>query len=228
MNTGDDKISAWLDGSLDKDGAARMTHLAATDHTVAMRALRLRHLDELVRSAVPAEDTVPQELLERLGLAAPMQGDDVVQGSGVVDLAEARRAREDASSARQDVVRGKPSALWRMAAQVAIVAGIGVSLAIWKIPGENKDEPRADYRTLSNASVTTVRLTNALIMFAPGTDEGAARAIASAAGAQLLGKPNGAGAWKAAIVPGRRDAVLAALREDGRVTMAEAVDGTAP
>ena len=50
----DDIIHAWLDGTLDKDGAQRMTDLAANDDTFARRVLRMQHLDELVRTAVPA------------------------------------------------------------------------------------------------------------------------------------------------------------------------------
>ncbi|HXD03135.1 MAG TPA: hypothetical protein VN627_07485, partial [Novosphingobium sp.] len=65
----DQQLSAWLDGGLDDDGNAKMADLAARNEDVASRAARLRHMDELVRAAVPAEEEIPAELLTRLGLA---------------------------------------------------------------------------------------------------------------------------------------------------------------
>ena len=62
-------------------------------------------------------------------------------------------------------------------------------------------------------------------MFSDATDPATARRIAGAAGASLVGEPTAGGAWKASIAPTRRDAVLAVLRRDARVSMAETIDG---
>jgi len=215
----DAAISAWLDGEIDKDGDAAMTKLAASNEAFAARAQRLRHLDELVRSAVPADEAIPAALLERLGLA------DVAEAPKVVSLAEAREAR--ARAAQGGSVLPGTSRFWRIAAQVAIVAGLGLGLAVWNGPARSPQD-QAAYRTLSNASAPSAVRTNGIVVFAPGIGADKARAIAATAGARLVGEPNAAGAWKLSAASGRRDAVLAALRADKSVVMAEAVDGEQP
>lgn len=219
---GDIEISAWLDGMMDKDGALAMTELAASDETMAARAERLRHIDDLVRSAVPAEEAIPPELLERLGLSG------VATADKVVNLAAARKERGRRAEAR--AARTAPvgrNGLWRIAAQVALVAGLGASLALWNA-SSNTRQGDASYRTLSDAAQPAALRANAMVVFAPGVDAAGARAIAAGAGARLIGEPNAAGAWKLALAPARRDAVLAALRADDRVTLAEAMDGQVP
>jgi hypothetical protein len=187
---------------------------------------------------VPAEPAIPAALLERLGLAeAPVRGT-------VVDLAAARQAQ-----ALRQTASSRPSPLGRnpflkIAAQVAIIAGLGVSLAVLGVPGQqvpgsasysgpdagpdSGPDPAADYRVLGAAPDLAAPEANALVKFAPGIAAGEADRIAAAAGLRLLGAPSAAGAWKAAVVPGRRDAVLEALRADRRVELAEPIDGGTP
>lgn len=222
----DDRIYAWLDGTLDKDGAQRMTDLAANDETFAMRVERLRHLDDLVRIAVPADPEIPAALLERLGLAdAPVPGT-------VIDFAAAKQARSSRHVSGIEVDTG-PSrfgrvAFLKVAAQVAIIAGLGVSVAVFTVPEQKTADPAADYRALGSSPNAASREANALVKFAPGLAPGEAARVAAAAGLQLVGAPNAAGAWKAIIAPGRREAVLDTLRADRRVTMAEPIDQAAP
>ncbi|MDF8331750.1 hypothetical protein [Novosphingobium cyanobacteriorum] len=217
----DARLSAWIDGMLDEQGDEAMRELIAGNAVAAARADRLRHMDALVRQAVPQEDELPAGLLARLGLAdAPAQ-----ESSNVVSLASARDARV------AKPVAAPANRLWRIAAQVALVGGVGLTLATFAVPhGPKPDE--ADYRALSNASRSAPADVNALVVFAPGTDEARARALSGKVGARLVGAPNDAGAWKLAIDPARRDAVLAGLRADPQVTMAEPVDqpaaGTRP
>lgn len=207
-------FAAWLDGELDEDGAAHMAKLVASDEGLALRAERIRHLDGLVRQAVPEEE-VPAELLERLGLAsAPVSAE-------VVDLSAARRARAEAAGTKAGPERRFN--LSRLAAQVALVAGLGLAVTFWQNTASERDAP---FRTLSNAGHSAPA--NGMVVFAPGTDAAAARAIAGAAGAALVGTPNDAGAWKLAMPAGRRAAILASLRRDERVTLAEPIDGQTP
>lgn len=208
----DARLSAWIDGMLDEQGDEAMRELIAGNAAAAARADRLRHMDTLVHQAVPQEDEVPAELLARLGLA----DGPVAETSNVVSLASARETR------------AKPAAapahhFWRIAAQVALVGGVGLALATFAVPHGPRPE-EADYRALSNASRAAPADVNALVVFAPGIDEGRARALVGKAGARLVGAPNEAGAWKLAVDPSRRDAVLAGLRADPQVTMAEPVD----
>ena len=222
----DAEIGAWLDGMLDKDGAARMSELAASDETIATRVQRLRHIDGLIRAAVPGDEAIPAALLDRLGLAA------TPAAAGVISIAGARRHRETMAAARTAKARTgwlAAPGLRRIAAQVALVLGLGIGAAIWLAPHGDK-AGRADYRALGDrpAADTAQDGINALVVFAEGTDTATARRIAQEAGARLVGTPSDAGAWKAAIAPARRGAVLDALRRDDRVMLAEAIDGARP
>jgi negative regulator of sigma E activity len=219
MMPDDEAIAAWLDGTLDPDGARRMTELAANDEAFARRVARLRQLDDLVRAAVPTEDSIPDALLARLGLAPAPAGSAVV-----VDLAAARQER---------AVRAAPAVRagggWRrLAAQLALVAGVGLAVAVLSRPAEQAADPAAQYRALGAAPAAASREANALVKFAPGVAADEAGRIAGAAGARLFGAPNAAGAWKAVVAPSHRDAALGALRGDSRVVMAEPIDGAAP
>ncbi|MBC2669661.1 anti-sigma factor family protein [Novosphingobium piscinae] len=218
------RLSAWLDGELDKEGADSMSALISTDESLAGRAERMQRIDALVRAAVPEED-VPAELLQRLGLAPSTPTTEVV------DLAVARRERSLSATPAAAQRQWSGPALWRIAAQVLVIGGVGLGAALWLTPGEHQAEPAAAYRTLSNApraAQSAAPVVNAVIVFANGTDSAAVQQLAATAGARLVGPPNGAGAWKASIAPGRRDAVLDALRRDRRVTMAEPLDGATP
>lgn len=219
----DAEIGAWVDGALDSEGAARMSELVASDEAVALRALRLRHIDGLVRAAVPRDDDIPAELLARLGLAG-MDG-----AADVSSIAAARLARESKAAARA-APRWLDSAGWRrIAAQVALVLGLGTGAAIWLAP-HGSTSGDAAYRTLGDRPAADAAQAdiNALLVFAEGTNAATARRIAQDAGARLVGTPSDAGAWQAAITPSRRDAVLEVLRRDDRVALAEAIDGSRP
>jgi len=217
----DEKILAWLDGALEPDGAAHMTDLAARDETFARRVERLRHLDDLVRAAVPEEPEIPAALLARLGLAEPPVS------AAVVDIAAARQVR----AARQATVAplriGRPI-YFKVAAQVAVIAVAGLAVALFAVPGQRADDPAAEYRVLGSAAAPAAPKANALIKFAPGLAKGDETRIAASVGLSLIGGPNAAGAWKADVAPGRRDAVLQALRADARVVMAEPIDEATP
>ncbi|MFM9934897.1 MAG: hypothetical protein ACKVOL_01720 [Novosphingobium sp.] len=222
----DDMIYAWLDGALDKDGAQQMTDVAANDETFALRVERLRHLDDLVRAAVPTEPEITAALLERLGLAdAPTQ-------CTVIDFAAAKQARGSRPVSGLEASTGPSrfgrAAFLKVAAQVAIIAGLGLSVAVFTVPGQKAAEPAADYRVLGFVPDAAARKANALVKFVPGLAPAEAARIAAAAGVQLVGAPNAAGAWKAVAAPGRREAVLEALRADRRVSLAEPIDQAVP
>ena len=114
---------------------------------------------------------------------------------------------------------------WKIAAQVAIIAGLGLAAAVFTMPGQQALDPAADYRTLSSAPVVAAGKANVLIKFSEGLASADANRISAEAGLQLVGVPNAAGAWKAVAAPARRDAVLDTLRADPHVAMAEPIDG---
>jgi hypothetical protein len=209
LPSGDHDIAAWIDGELPPDAAAAVAQAAMADPGLAAAADRIRRLDDLVRQAVTPAEALPADLLVQLGLqdAAP-----------VVDLAAARAARQAAPA---PVITARRWPMMRMAAQVLLVAGLGIVVAVWQMPGT---APNAAYRTLSNGAAPSAA--NGLVMFAPGVDAATAGAIVSAAGGRLLATPNAAGAWQLRLPAGRRDAALAALRNDPRVRLAEPLDGS--
>lgn len=208
------EIGAWLDGELDEDEANRMARLVASDEGVALRADRIRQLDGLVRQAIPQEE-IPEDLLKRLGLA------ETHTSAEIVDLAAARLARAKPEQVNAGTARR--STMYRIAAQIAFVTALGAAVTFWQFSTTRND---ASFHTLSDAGRPVPA--NGIVVFAPNTDAATARAIAGSAGAALVGRPNEAGAWKLAMPAGRRDAVLASLRRDERVALAEAIDGPTP
>ena len=223
----DQQLSAWLDGGLDDDGNAKMADLAARNEDVASRAARLRHMDELVRAAVPAEEEIPAELLTRLGLA-PVPG-EVATGSAaeVIDLASARAAREARAAARPRPARF--AGFGRIAAQLVLISGLGLGVVIALGQNHKAAAPadNAAYRVLGD-SAAPAPAANALVRFAPGVDAAEAGALTQAAGATMVGAPSAAGTARLAIDPERRDAVLAKLRATSGVVLAEPLDGGRP
>lgn len=216
-----EELSAWLDGELDRAGAQDMAQRVAADEKLAARVRDARNLDDLLRQAIP-EEPVPDALLERLGLL------DRPASAEVVDMAAAREARAR-KAAGQPAPLGRPKLVgpkWaRIAAQVAVVASIGLAVAVWQGP-LLPTQADAPYRTLSNAGRTAPA--NGVIVFAAGTDARTAADIARSSGALLVGEPNAAGAWKLSMPAGQRSAILESLRHDGRVSLAEPIDGEEP
>lgn len=213
---GDEALGAWLDGELDKKGAADMAEIVARDDRAAVRVQRISQLDDLVRRAVPEEE-IPEALLRRLALSEP------TDSAQIVSLDAARQARTRQSGATRPVTGRIP--LMRVAAQVTLIVGLGIGAMLWQGRVETVGGDAA-YRTLSDAAKPAPA--NGVVVFTAGTDTATAQAIARSAGARLVGPPNEAGAWRLVAPTGKRDAILAVLREDERVTLAEAIDGPQP
>jgi hypothetical protein len=117
------------------------------------------------------------------------------------------------------------SKVWRMAAQVALVVGVGVTAGQWIMTPQGQ-VPDGSYRTLGDASGANASV-NALVKFAAPTDATEARALASRAGARIVGAQTEAGAWRLAVDPARRDVALEKLRAMPQVSMAEPIEGAA-
>jgi len=217
MKLEDEKLSAWIDGALDEAEARRIAERAVQDTQFAERAGRLRHLDDLVKTAIPEEPVTP-ELLERLGLSQ-------AQTSNVVDFAaeRSRRATAPVTAAPQSRPR---ATFWdnRKVAAVLVLLGVGLMTAVWlNSPVQQAREPQASYRVLGDAPQAGTSA-NALVIFTSDVDAGEAREIAASIGGTIAGGPTEAGAWKLAIDPAKRDAALEKLRRRHDVTIAEPVD----
>jgi len=220
MNGEDDKISAWIDGGLDAEGTEAMELEANSNEAIALRAVRFRKLDALVREAIPLDDQVPDELLARLGLPAARLAPD-----NVVSLADARASRLGGETPT-------PPRFWqsltsgRLAAQWVLLLGLGLSGVLY-LSNPTQFGPQADYHALGDATRAgeLVQQPNAVAMFAPGTDQLRIRALLSNAGVRVIGQPSAEGVWKLSAPVEKRDAILQQLRNDPAVVMAQPLDG---
>lgn len=220
MNVTDHQLSAWLSGCLNADEAAQIAAAVEADPALAKRAERLRHLDELVRTVVPLDAVIPDALIARLGLAAAPATADRAATAPVIDLAgERARRAEQAAALPTEPQRSFHG--WRIAAQVALIVGIGMA-ALQFMPRGAEKTPEGAYRVLSDDSMPQPDA-DALVMFAPGTTPQAARAIVLAAGGTVVGEPTAAGAIRIKTGANRED-MLARLRARADVIMAEPVD----
>ena len=214
MRKDDEKISAWIDGALDKAEAGRMEALATEEALIAERASRLRQVDTLVKAAVPLEP-VPQALLERLGLAK-------ASGSEVIDFAAAK-AKRDSSFARAGIRQTVFFANFRNIAALVAVAVLGISTLGW-MNQPRSGGPEATYRALGNAPVVG-SAANVLVVFDSSIDAREAKAIAASLGAAIEGGQTSGGGWKLAFAPAVRDKAIESLRRRKDVRLAEPLEG---
>ncbi|MGW8393073.1 zf-HC2 domain-containing protein [Pseudoduganella sp. HUAS MS19] len=101
---------------------------------------------------------------------------------------------------------------WAIAAQALVIVVLAVNL----LPA---GAPPA-YRALGSAPAATP---DVLLVFRPGASVQDVQRLLTTPGAQLLGAPSATGAWLLDVDPAQRAAVLAALRADPAVELAEAL-----
>lgn len=213
--TTDECIASWIDGELGADDAERMAAMYESDPVFAARVDQIRGVDRLVRQVVPLED-VPSELLARLGLEAQQPP------APVVHLGDSAAKR--ASDARWSLARLASNDMSRLAAAAAVLLGLGLTAGALTTR-QGPADVGANYRTLGDE--TAGPAATGLVVFVPGVSADEAGALVRSAGASVIGGPNEAGAWKLAIEPARREAVLARLHQSPKVAMAESLDGEA-
>jgi len=213
----DEVISAWLDGAADEAQSRDIEAALANDPVFADHVAALAAADDLVRAAYPIDAQVSEELLMRLGLVGPVPVPAAPQTADVFDFAAARARKQPAP-----VRRAWTGNLSRIAAQVALVAGLGGLATGWWMLSPGAESSDAQYRALGNA--TQDARANGIVMFRATTSAADARALLAKSGATLVAGPSDAGAWRVAIAPARRDAVLAQLRALPEVSMAAPID----
>lgn len=119
------------------------------------------------------------------------------------------------------------SAIWQGFNRPAVAAMAFAQLAFVLIAGALLlSLSRPSYRALSSSSPP--QSANAIAMFRPDTKESELRGLLQANGASLVGGPTSAGAYLLRVPAQSRPAVLAGLRGDRHVVMAEAIDGPRP
>lgn len=215
MKPTDEQISAWLDGTLPPDEAARFAKAMEGDEEMANRIDSMKTIDALVRQAVPLDDAVPPVLMERLGLRQAAAADNVVPFRS--------RASDDRPATSTGASPGRRFATWQIAAQIALVACVGIVGVAWFSPATK--EPEAAYRALSASGSQPGTAPAALVIFDEAVDAQEASLIARSVGAEIAGEQTATGAWPLSLDPAEREDVLARLRLRDDVVLAEPMDG---
>jgi anti-sigma-K factor RskA len=107
---------------------------------------------------------------------------------------------------------------WAIAAQLVLIAGLGVQ--VWRLA-----QPAAQYHALGAAPANLAA--NVVVIFRPETPERDLRQILQSNDARLVDGPTVADAYLLHVPTPTRTAVLARLRRQTQVVLAEPVDGGA-
>lgn len=119
------------------------------------------------------------------------------------------------------------SAIWRGFNRPAVAALAFAQFAFVLVAGAMLlSLSRPSYRALSSSPPP--QTANAIAMFRPDTREAELRGLLQENGASLVGGPTSAGAYLLRVPAQSRPAVLAELRGNRHVLMAEAIDGPRP
>lgn len=207
MRLDPEKLGAWLDGELGEDEARRIEAAVTAHPVLAKEADALRRTDAALREAypmAPADDA----LLSRLGLGDPTPAAQ----AEVIDLAAVRAGRAASAPRPRWTMPGR-----RLAASIAVVALAGAAAAGW-ISQRPAAAPDGAYTALSDR--TDAPRADVLVVLQDGAD---ATGIIHSAGGKLVGARTSAGAWRVVAEPGQGSALLARLRADKRVVMAEPI-----
>ena len=109
----------------------------------------------------------------------------------------------------------QPWAQWALAAQLAVIVGLGA----WAVA---RDERAAAYRTLGT-DTAAVAAGSHIIVFAATATEADLRRILRSAGATIVNGPTQANAYVLDVPPARGEAALRALRAEPLVTLIESL-----
>lgn len=207
MRLDPEKLGAWLDGELGEDEARRIEAAVTAHPVLAKEAEALRRTDATLKEAYPLE-RADDALLARLGLADPAPA----PRADVIDFAAARTERDARLPRRRWTMPGR-----RLAASVAVLALAGVATANWM--GQRPTAaPEGAYTALSDR--TDAPHADVLVVLQDRAD---VAAVIGAAGGRLVGAQTSARAWRVAAQPGKGAMLLARLRADQRVIMAEPI-----
>lgn len=106
---------------------------------------------------------------------------------------------------------------WVWAAQAASLALLISLLAL------GLAQPHAPYRTLGSAP--SAAASNLIVMFKPESSESSFRAVLAQNQARIVDGPTSAGAYVLHVAPDQRQQVLARLKADRNISLAEPIDG---
>lgn len=113
--------------------------------------------------------------------------------------------------------------LWGLLTRPAVAALATVQLVLIGVAGILVSMSQQSYRALGSAPPP--QSANAIVMFRADTTESRLRALMQSNGASLVGGPTSADAYLLRVPAQSRQAVLARLRADRHVTLAQPIDG---
>jgi anti-sigma factor RsiW len=143
---------------------------------------------------------------------ARMRAQIAQQGRGPSAMPAARPVRARWGALAQPAHLG-----WAMAASALLLVGGAMVYGTWTQPDR--------YHALASAKAPAAA-GNLVVIFKPETSEAAIRAILKTNHARIVDGPSAADAYVLAAPKAERDAILARLRGDPALLLAEPVDGT--
>lgn len=217
MKLTDEKISAWLDGELPDEEAAHIAAALESDFGLKEQIEEWQRTDALLREAVPLDEDLPPAFLDRLGLG------EKAQSAVVLPLVQPRPEQAPQQQASSATATRRRFGGWQMAAQIALVACLGIAGAIWLAPSGN--QPEGQYRALSASPAGSAMQPSIVVLFEDSVDSTLARSIAEDVGAEIAGEPTSTGAWPLRVNPAELDRVIQDLRRRNDVVLAEPIGG---
>jgi hypothetical protein len=194
-----DALLPWYaNGTLSEDECERVeAHLSGCAR--CQRELDwLRELRAAASEPAPVGDQV-EASLERL--------------RGRLDAGAAQRLSSPLRIAREGWRRAPRWTRWALAAQLVLCAGLAGALVASRAP--------AVYHTLGSGSTAGADEARLVVMFEPSMTESRLHALVQGGGARIVDGPTGTGAYVLAVPRARAGRLLATLRHDRDVQMAE-------
>ncbi len=210
----------------DKDRAAVDMHLRACPACQAELAQETKLHAVLTMASIPSNISADVDqgwaAMQRLAGVRP----------------ERRRANAPIWSSTWSTIReqwqtGAPWLRWTVATQFACLLLFGglffgdLAFRPHPAPAQYQGQYQARYRTLSAAAAPSASVqatANIIIMFQPNTSEQDMRRILKASDARMIDGPTSADAYMLRVPAARRTAIVATLKHEQAVTLAQPVD----
>jgi hypothetical protein len=208
-----------------REDAALGLQLAAADPAMPPgldpeRALArlMPRLDAMPEAPREAPQGATQAASRETGAAAEQDAFRTRPAAGAAHPQRAPRPSRTAALLQglRDALAGGGWRNWALAAQCVVIAGLAV---LWQ------SAPQPEYRVLGSGAAATP---DVVVVFKPDTSIGQVRQLLQATGARIVGGPTVTGAYLLDVDTAQASTLLAALRADPAVQLAEPLNGAAP
>lgn len=209
----DENLTAYLDGEADPELAREIEAALRSDPLLRERLLELEARDRTVRAAFDAllERPTPARLIQTARVSQPPAG-----RAAILPLRTQGLLR-GAPPPPNGAPRGGRARIWVGVAIAAQAAVLAVAVLVMR-----PSTTPADYEALASSPPSPAA--NVMVTFRPDTRERELRAALVAVGAQIVGGPTEADAYLLSVPAASRARVIARLRSQAGVEMAEPLD----